>query len=138
MKAAVVLEKDSDSAAKLAGQLRGLGYLTAPVRTAEQALSAVNLIKFDVIVTCTAKRENDRRALTGELKRAAPDAAIVLITESDGALEGARRNCPGVSAVIKRPPSADALRRIVQFGIDGYGLQPSYVPPAHERRRARA
>ncbi|SFB35863.1 hypothetical protein SAMN04515620_15018 [Collimonas sp. OK607] len=50
-----------------------------------------------------ASGTNDRRALTSELKRLAPELCIVLLT---------------------RPTTMDALRRIVQFGIDGLGLHP--------------
>lgn len=134
MRHALVLEKDSTSSEQTSRLLRSLGYVTAPVRSPDEALNVASAIKFDVIVTCTAKNPDDRRALTGELKRAAPEAAIILIAEPEDTGGQAAIKCPGVSAVINRPPSAKMLRQIVDFGIDGYGLQPAVVLPSQERR----
>lgn len=136
MKYALILEKDDMASAKLSELLGWLGYESAPVRTAEQAINVASAIKFDVIVTCTTERDDDRRSLPGELKRAVPAAAVILITEDEElqsklcALRG-----QGVSAVIARPASVDQLRRIVEFGLDGCGLQPPYIGPSEERRK---
>jgi CheY-like chemotaxis protein len=69
MKSALVLEKDHLESRKMSQLLSWLGYVTAPVWTPEQALKAANVFKFDLIVTCKAEWADDRRALTGELKR---------------------------------------------------------------------
>jgi DNA-binding NtrC family response regulator len=136
MKYALILEKDDVASRKLSELLSWLGFESAPVRSAEQAINVASAIKFDVIVTCTAEREDDRRSLPGELKRAVPAAAVILITEDEAlqkslcALRG-----QGVSAVIARPASIDQLRRIVEFGLDGCGLQPPYIAPSEERRK---
>lgn len=136
MKAALILEKDQVSVKKTSQILRVLGYLPAPVRTAEEALAVASAISFDVIVTSTPIKANDRRALTGELKRMAPEAAVVLIAESDEErVEVHQRSYAGLSAVLTRRTMADGLRRVVQFGIDGYGRQPPGVPRSVERRR---
>ena len=134
MKCALVLEKDPTSSARTSAVLESLGYTTAPVATPDEALNVAHAINFDVIVTCTSIRPNDRRSLTGELKRCAPDAAVVLIADPDERPRAALRRPAGVSAVVERPASFDSLRRVVEFGIDGYGLQPIHVPPARERR----
>jgi CheY-like chemotaxis protein len=135
MKAALVLEKDPVSTKKTSQILETLGYLPAPVRTADEALAVASAISFDVIVTSTPVKANDRRALTGELKRLAPEAAVVLIAESDQEnVEARQRSYAGLSAVLTRRTMADGLRRVVQFGIDGFGLQPSGVPKSAERR----
>lgn len=138
MKTALVLEKDLDASKKTSTILKTLGYLPAPVRTPEEALNVASAITFDVIVTSTPNKANDRRALTGELKRMAPEAAVVLIAESDeeGA-EARQRAYAGLSAVLTRQTMADGLRRVCQFGIDGFGLQPPGVPRWFERRHAR-
>jgi CheY-like chemotaxis protein len=136
MKAALVLEKNGAACRETARLLSGLGYVAAPVHTADEAINVASAIRFDVIVTCTATRGADRRSLIGELKRSAPYAAVVLLAESDedyAHAQDARHS--GVTAVIKRPASAEILRRIVEFGIDGYGLQPVAIAPAKERRR---
>lgn len=133
MKSALVLEKDATASAKTTKLLSCLGYVTAPVRSAKEALNVVSAIKFDLVVTYTATKPNDRRSLTGELKRAAPEAAIVLIT--DNGEEGSGFRCKGISAVLERPPSVDDVRRVVEFGIDGYGLQPAYGLSFKERRK---
>lgn len=136
MKSALILEKDTQACVRMSKLLSCLGYVTAPVRTAEEALNVVRAIKFNVIVTCTATRRHDRRLLTGELKRAAPDAAVVLIAENDEECKSLLYRAQGLSAVLRRPPTADALRRVIDFGLDGYGLQPAYEPPPLERRKS--
>jgi CheY-like chemotaxis protein len=136
MKHALVFEKDSASCTKTSRLLSWLGYATASVQTPCQALNAAKAIKFDVIVSCTAEKPNDRRSLTGELKRTAPQAAVVLIAENDPVKEEpSTQYYAGVSAVIKRPVSVEVLRRIVEFGIDGCGLQPVDVSVSQERRK---
>jgi DNA-binding NtrC family response regulator len=137
MKYALILEKDDIASARLGELLGWLGYGSARVDTAEQAVNVASAIKFDVIVTCTTEREDDRRSLPGELKRAALTAAVILITDDDDELQNnlcALRG-QGVSAVIARPASVDRLRRIVEFGLDGCGLQPPYIGPSEERRK---
>jgi len=134
MKSALVLEKDAPSSVRTTKLLSCLGYVTAPVRSPEEALNVASAIKFDVVVTYTATKPNDRRSLTGELKRVAPEAAVVLLVNDNE--ERPLPGYKGVSAVLERPPSADDVRRAVMFGIDGYGLQPAYVLPFEERRKA--
>jgi CheY-like chemotaxis protein len=135
MKTALVLEKDPASTRKTSQILKTLGYLPAPVRSAEEALAVASAISFDVIVTATPIKPNDRRALTGELKRVAPEAAVVLVAENDEEhVEARQRSYAGLSAVLTRQTMADGLRRVVQFGIDGFGLQPPGFPKSSERR----
>jgi DNA-binding NarL/FixJ family response regulator len=136
MKSALILEKDDASSVKTSRVLSWLGYVTAPVRTPEEALNVINVIKFDVIVTCTATKPHDRRSFTGELKRAAPEAAVVLITDDfDETVQASTHRSSGLAAVVKRSTSADDLRTIVEIGIDGYGMQPARVLSGTERRR---
>lgn len=116
---------------KISRTLNWLGYTSAPVHLRNQAVNAASAIKFDLIITCDAKSPNDRRALTGELKRLAPDAVVILVKDNDEHVQ----HCPGISAVVERPLSYDALRSIVEFGIDGYGSQLVHMPIAYERRR---
>lgn len=136
MKAALILDKDPESTGKTAQLLKMLGYLPAPARSADEALAIATSICFDVIITCTSINHNDRRALTGELKRLAPGAAVVLIAEDYDEYAQARgQSYVGVSAVLTRQMMAAGLWRVIEFGIDGYGLQPPGVPASFERRR---
>jgi DNA-binding NtrC family response regulator len=134
MKLALVLEKDFATSKKTCQLVELLGYKSAAVWTADQALNVTRAIKFHLIVTCTTRKENDQRSLIGELKRITPQAALVLITENGEQNSSSAHTYLGISAVIGRPPSVDALRRIVEFGIDGCGLQPNGVPKEYERR----
>jgi CheY-like chemotaxis protein len=134
MRNALILEKDAVSSSSTSQLLSSLGYVTAPVRTPQQALNVASSIRFDIIVTCTSRMPDERRSFTGELKRAAPEAAIILIAEPHDATSDAQLSqLPGVSAVVKRP-SVKVLGQVVEFGIGGCGLQPSHVLPAQERR----
>lgn len=138
MKSALVLEEDDAARDKIVNLLKWMGYVAAPVRTADEALNIASAISFKVIITDTATRPNDRRSLIGELKRAAPDAAIVLVTESDHRQSWTqKRQIFGVSAVVMRPLTVEDLRRVVEFGIDGDGSQPCSVSGHLERRMTR-
>lgn len=136
MKSALLVENDHIESIRLAKILHWLGYVVAPVRTPGEALNVASAIKFNIIVTCTALKPNDRRALTSELKRLAPEAPIVLLTgEKADYREAHADRYPYVSAVLKRPITMDVLRRLIQFGLDGFGLHSVYAPPPQERRR---
>jgi CheY-like chemotaxis protein len=135
MKLALVLEKDSAACANARRLLSWLGYTTVSAQTPRQALNSATTVKFDIFLICTAEDPDDRRSFSGELKRAAPDAAVVLIAEKiPGKHRSASWCSPGISAVLERPVSVDALRRIVEFGIDGCGLQSGGFPQEYERR----
>lgn len=136
MKSALILEKDTTSSIDTARMLKWLGYISAPVGTGDEALNIARAISFDLIVTHTAEKPYDRRSLTGELKRLAPEAAIVLISDNGNEHSSAKTwYYSGASAVIIRPPTIEAFRKILVFGIDGYGLQPANTSFTHERRR---
>jgi DNA-binding NtrC family response regulator len=138
MKSALVLEKDTATREKTVGLLKWMGFVTAPVRTAEEALNIAHSISFKLIITYTSTHPNDRRSLIGELKRVAPKAAIILVRENDHVQSWAQqRQIFGVSSVVMRPPTAEDLRRVVEFGIDGDGSQPCPVPIESERRKSK-
>jgi CheY-like chemotaxis protein len=137
MKCALILEKDEEAREHMVRVLRWLGYIPAPVSTAEEALNVAKAITFDVVVTCTAQKPDDRRSLTGELKRSCPKSTVILIPEEGQSQANAWAAGVGVSAVLKRPASMDALRRVLQFGDDGFGMHPAPVPAWQERRKNR-
>lgn len=134
MKCALLLEKDQASCAKTADTLKWLGYMVAPVHSPHEALRVVGALRFDLIVTCTATKPDDRRSLTGELKRSAPNAAIVLIADDAQGDEGRPRNYAGISAVVKRPTSLEGFRKVLEYQLD-HELQPACRQDAQERRK---
>jgi DNA-binding response OmpR family regulator len=136
MKCALLLETNQRERHRMTKILEWLGYVAAPVQTPEEAINVADAISFDLIVTCTSRKPSDRRSLTSELKRLAPASTIVLVTEKRQEYEDVKAGAlPDVSAALKRPPSMEELRRIVQFGVDGCGLQAAGVPAHRERRR---
>jgi DNA-binding NarL/FixJ family response regulator len=138
MKSALVPEKDDAARDKIVNLLKWMGYVAAPVRTADEALNVASAICFKMIITYTATRPNDRRSLIGEFKRAAPEAAIVFVTENDHRQSWTQqRQIFGVSAVFMRPLTVEDLRRVVEFGIDGDGSQPCSISGDLERRMKR-
>jgi hypothetical protein len=114
-----------------------MGYLITPVFNEKKALYAARLIQFDLIITCTAVNPGDRRSLTGELKRCMPEATVILLAdpESGPPVDG---NIDGVAAVLYRPLTAQGVRRTLECGADGFGLQPPPFQPGPERRRSAA
>ncbi|MFC0251417.1 hypothetical protein [Massilia consociata] len=139
MKCALVLEKDQLSSGDTSRLLKSLGYVPAAVRTPAEALNVASALDFDVIITCTSKIPDDRRSLAGELKRLAPEAAVILVQDDASLPHDARPGyAEGISGVLHRPIQVRDIRQIVEFGIDGCGMQPAYLPPSQDRRRRRA
>jgi len=137
MKSALLIEDNQAERVRLAKILHWIGFQAAPVRTPEQPLNVVDSIKFSIIVTCTPRSANDRRALTGELKRLAPEALIVLLTYDEEEYRRARAGCyPCVNTVLKRPVTMDALWRLVRFGTDDLGGYCDNRRFLEERRRS--
>jgi DNA-binding response OmpR family regulator len=113
MKYALILEKNSELCNNTAAVLSSMGYLTTPVFNQKKALYAARLIQFDLIVTCTALIPGDRRSLTGELKRCLPEATILLLADPESA-PPADGKLDGVSAILYRPLTEEAVRNILE------------------------
>jgi CheY-like chemotaxis protein len=128
MKYALILEKNSELCNNTAAVLSSMGYLTTPVFNQKKALYAARLIQFDLIVTCTSLIPGDRRSLTGELKRCLPDATILLLADPGSTLP-AEGKLDGVSAILYRPLTEEAVRSIVD------PEQPPSAQQIAERRR---
>lgn len=132
MKYALVLESNSETCNNTANLVASMGYLVTPVFSPKKALHAAHMIQFDLIVTCTASIPEDRRSLTGELARCSPDAALILIAESDAtALNG---RIEDVNAIINRPVVVQDLRNAVDH-VENLPTQSLAPRLAHERRR---
>jgi len=136
MKCALVLDKDANERNRLSRFLQLLGYVTAAVRTPDEALNVASAIHFDLIMTDTGEQATDRRHLASELKRIAPGSTLIFAASDASEYRHAQAgDAPCVNAVVRRPASMEALRRIMQFGRDGLGLQSDYAPLFLERRR---
>jgi CheY-like chemotaxis protein len=138
MKCALILEKNAATQTHTEQVLRSLGYVVAATKTPYEALNVASCLDFDVIATYTPELPNDRRSLTSELKRYAPEAAVVLVADDEEPAPPPAEWHQGISAVIKRSQLMSMLWRIVQFGVDGCGLQPHYLPEGYERRQRMA
>ncbi len=139
MKCALILEKDQVSSNDTSRLLKSLGYVPAAVRTPMEALNVANALDFDVIITCASRIPDDRRSLVGELKRLAPEAAVILVQDDRSVSPDAQYGgAEGISGVLHRPITVKDLRKIVEFGVDGFGMQPAYLPPSQDRRKRRA
>jgi len=132
MKSAMLLEYDADTRGQLGTMLKSLGYVVAAPTSAQGALHTAQAIRFDVVLTCTEFNADDRRAFMGELGRLAPGATMIHLLDADSSGAGYHdRN----SALLFKPVTLRSLRRVIDFGIDGMGAQPSYLGPDEERRR---
>jgi CheY-like chemotaxis protein len=138
MKCALLLERDPAERRDIAAQLRVLGYIVAKVDTPAMAVNAAHALRYDLILTDTTFNMADRRSFLGELERLAPHAPIVLLSSGEREARFEYRHLP----VLDKPVTLRALRRVIEFGLDGYGMLPVAAPasapgPArgHERRR---
>ncbi|MFC5548590.1 hypothetical protein [Massilia aerilata] len=129
------MEKNSELCNKTANIVSSIGYLVTPVFSPKKALHAAHMIQFDLILTCTAVNHDDRRSLTGELKRCSPEAFIVLLSDPEPASQASRGN-QGVNAVLYRPFAIDELNKIIDAGLprSGHLLLPSCTDTERRRR----
>jgi len=132
MKSAMLLEYDDTAREQIASLLRSLGYVVACAAAPQAALHAARALRFDVVLTCTDFNADDRRSFVGELARLAPGATIVFLLDSDATGCG---RADRASALLFKPVTLDALRRVLEFGVDGLGQRQVWMPPGRERRR---
>lgn len=132
MKYALLLERDPAVCNHTAAVLSSIGYLVTPVFNARKALHAAHMIQFDLIVTWTLTNPGDRRCLSGELKRCAPDALLILVADGEATLS-AGSGMAGVNSVLCRPFTTQDVKKVVELGHH------ETVPPVlggwNERRR---
>ena len=133
MKSALLLEYDAAARGQTAGLLKSLGYIVANAATPQGALATAQAVRFDAVLTCTDFNADDRRSLAGELARLMPGSAIVVLLAGDAT--GAAWHERACSLLFK-PVTLRALRRVLEFGVDGAGMRAAMPPPACERRRA--
>jgi CheY-like chemotaxis protein len=132
MKCALLLERDAGARREIGMLLRSLGYLVASVDTPTTALNTAYALRCDLILTDTTFNMDDRRSFLGELERLAPAAPIVLLMDGERLPAHADRGRPALA----KPVTVRALRRVIEFGIDGYGMLPTAGEGrGHERRR---
>jgi len=135
MKLAIIFEKDDASSEKTSESLKLFGYVTASVKSASEAFNVLGAINANVIVIYSASSPEERRLIPNELKRIGPDTTIILITDSEGDYLQARvQGFPGVDAVIKRPASVEAFRRVLDTELDTC-FRTARIVPDHERRK---
>jgi CheY-like chemotaxis protein len=132
MKSALLLEYDPGTRRQLSTLLETLGCIVAQAPSPQAALHTLQTVRFDLVLTCTAFNADDRRSFIGEMARLAPRAVIVFLVDGEGIRAGYHdRN----AALLFKPVTLKALRRVIHFGLDGLGMQPAWTPPPVERRR---
>lgn len=132
MRCALLVDHDSIERDHVAALLKARGYVVAATDSAQTALHTAQTVKVDVVLTDTVFNIDDRRSFIGELGRLAPAAPVVLLADSTAAIPMYHDHC---SAVLAKPVSARALRRVLEFGVDGYGNLPTHPGWDEERRR---
>lgn len=132
MRCALLVDHDTVSRENIAALLKARGYVVAATGNAQTALHTAQTVRVDVVLTDTVFNVDDRRSFIGELGRLAPHAPVILLADSTAAIPIYHDHC---SAVLSKPVTQRALRRVLEFGIDGYGMLPIHPGWEHERRR---
>jgi CheY-like chemotaxis protein len=135
MRCALLVEQDRVACRETYTQLQSLGYVVAATDSPRAALNTAQTVRFDVVLTHTVFNADDRRSFIGEIARLAPQAPVILLLDDDTHVPYYHAECNGVLA---KPVTPRALRRVIEFGIDGNGAMPSCVThpmPRQERRR---
>jgi CheY-like chemotaxis protein len=119
---------------EISALLASLGYIVAVTDTPRAALNTAQTVRVDVILTYSVFNADDRRSFIGEISRLAPQAPVILLLDDETQLLHYHMGC---SAVLTKPVTLRALRRVIEFGIDGNGAMPSYAlhPAASQERR---
>jgi DNA-binding NarL/FixJ family response regulator len=133
MKCALLVEHDPLACGEIAALLKSLGYIVATTDSPRAALNTAQTLRVDLILTYTTFNADDRRSFIGEITRLAPQAPVVLLLDDDSQVP----TQAGRIAVLTKPVTLRALRRVIEFGIDGNGAMPSYAsqPAPHQERR---
>lgn len=132
MRCALLVDHDPVSRENIAALLKARGYVVAATDNAQTALHTAQTVRIDAVLTDTVFNVDDRRSFIGELGRLAPHAPLILLADSAAAMPIYHDHC---SAVLAKPVTQRALRRVLEFGIDGYGMLPTHPGWEHERRR---
>jgi CheY-like chemotaxis protein len=132
VKSALLLEYNPETRSQIATLLGTLGYIVVPAPSPQAALHTLQTVRFDLVLTCTAFNADDRRSFIGELARLAPGAVIVFLVDEESARAGYHDRS---AALLFKPVTLRALRRVIHFGLDGLGMQPAPLTPPVERRR---
>jgi DNA-binding response OmpR family regulator len=111
-----------------------MGYLVTPAFSLRKALHAVQMIQFDLIVTWTVVNPDDRRTLTGELKRYSPDAVLILVADPDSS-PTANGRVDGVDAVVHRPFTVQDVRTAIDSSRGSAESEPAPSRSKGERRK---
>jgi CheY-like chemotaxis protein len=135
MRCALLVEHDPEACREIQGLLQSLGYIVAATDSPRAALNTAQTLRVDVILSYTLFNADDRRSFVGEITRLAPQAPVILLLDDETHVPSYHAECSGVLA---KPVTLRALRRVIEFGIDGNGAMPCYVSvpmPGQERRR---
>lgn len=132
MRCALLVDHDPVSREHIAPLLKARGFVVAATGSAQTALHTAQTVRVDVILTDTIFNVDDRRSFVGELGRLAPGAAVILLADHAATIPIYHDHC---NAVLAKPVSPRALRRVLEFGIDGYGMLPIHPGWDDERRR---
>jgi len=132
MRCALLIDHDHDSRESLAALLKARGYVVAATGSAQTALHTAQTVRIDVILTDTVFNIDDRRSFIRELGRLAAGAPVILLADSAAAIPAYHDHC---SALLTKPVGPRALRRVLEFGVDGYGMLPIHPGWDQERRR---
>jgi CheY-like chemotaxis protein len=132
MRCALLVDHDENSRENVAALLKARGYVVAATGNAQTALHTAQTVRIDVILSDTVFNVDDRRSFVGELGRLAPGAPVILLADNAAAMPIYHDHC---NAVLAKPVTSRALRRVLEFGIDGYGMLPTHPGWENERRR---
>lgn len=133
MKCALLVEHDPVNREHAERLLKAFGYVVAATDNAQTALHTAQAVRVDVILTDTAFNTHDRRSFVGELGRLAPAAPVILMTEATAGIPIYHDGC---SAVLSKPLTPRALRRVLELSLDDREHRlPAQAACDHERRR---
>ena len=136
MKYALILETDEYTRERFVKLVGWLGHTPVVASSADEALTLMSVMSFELIFTPLHDLPNERRQLPGELKRIAPKSVVIAIAANDEEYTVTRFEPPiGACAVVPRHPSVELLRRLLASNIEGFGVHAAPTAPPVERRR---
>lgn len=134
MKCALLVEHDPVAGEEIAAMLKSLGYIVATTDNPRAALNTAQTVRFDLVLTYTTFNADDRRSFIGEITRLAPQAPVILLLDEQSHVASYHA---GHSTALAKPVTLRALRRVIEFGIDGNGAMPSHAMHATQQKERR-
>jgi DNA-binding NtrC family response regulator len=117
MGAVLIVDDEKHIRTHLVTYVRSLGHSAQDVRSAKEAMLALSLHAFDVVITDVRMAGMDGLALLKEIKRRAPETVVVLMTAYPTVPESVAAMRAGAYDYLVKPFGLDQIRLLLKRAL---------------------